>query len=136
MQAAEAAGHVGVAAAKRAATSLTKAALDRGTRDNVTVLVVDLRARSSSNHNSSVTSSTAAVVAGGSQEKGGAVSNDEKPGSDGGVGLQPDTAQQASNSAGDGLQEPQAMQQQHIINGSDSSNVAVAAAVGAQPALS
>ncbi|WIA35807.1 hypothetical protein OEZ86_004194 [Tetradesmus obliquus] len=43
LQAAEASGHSGVAAAKRAATSLTKAALERGTRDNVTVLVVDLR---------------------------------------------------------------------------------------------
>ncbi|KAF6266280.1 phosphatase 2C-like domain-containing protein [Scenedesmus sp. NREL 46B-D3] len=48
LQAAEAAGHVGVAAAKRAATSLTKAALERGTRDNVTVLVIDLRMRGAS----------------------------------------------------------------------------------------
>lgn len=60
MQAAEAAGHTGVAAAKRAATSLTKAALDRGTRDNVTVLVVDLRAKGSSHHSSSTSSSSAA----------------------------------------------------------------------------
>ncbi len=35
----------GVAAAKKAASALTKAALDRGTRDNVTVLVVDLRSK-------------------------------------------------------------------------------------------
>lgn len=59
-QAAEAAGHIGVAAAKRAATSLTKAALDRGTRDNVTVLVVDLRAKglTGSQHNSSTNNSS------------------------------------------------------------------------------
>ncbi len=36
-------GVQGVAAAKKAAASLAKAALDRGTRDNVTVLVIDLR---------------------------------------------------------------------------------------------
>uniref|UniRef100_A0A383W249 protein-serine/threonine phosphatase n=1 Tax=Tetradesmus obliquus TaxID=3088 RepID=A0A383W249_TETOB len=53
LQAAEASGHSGVAAAKRAATSLTKAALERGTRDNVTVLVVDLRLRGASGQVSS-----------------------------------------------------------------------------------
>jgi protein phosphatase 2C len=43
--AAEGQGLQGVAAVKKAAAALTKAALDRGTRDNVTVLVVDLRNR-------------------------------------------------------------------------------------------
>jgi len=41
--AAETQGLLGVAAVKKASAALTKAALDRGTRDNVTVLVVDLR---------------------------------------------------------------------------------------------
>lgn len=40
---AEAQGISGVLAAKKAAAALTKAALDRGTRDNVTVLIIDLR---------------------------------------------------------------------------------------------
>jgi hypothetical protein len=44
-QAAQASGHCGVAAVKRSANALTKAALERGTRDNVTVLVIDLRPR-------------------------------------------------------------------------------------------
>jgi protein phosphatase 2C len=43
LNAAEASGLTGVAAVRKTATALTKAALDRGTRDNVTVLVVDLR---------------------------------------------------------------------------------------------
>lgn len=44
-QAAHTSGHTGVAAVKRSANALTKAALERGTRDNVTVLVIDLRPR-------------------------------------------------------------------------------------------
>lgn len=45
LQAAHTSGHTGVAAVKRSANALTKAALERGTRDNVTVLVIDLRPR-------------------------------------------------------------------------------------------
>lgn len=47
-QAAESSGFGGVAAAKKAAGALTKMALERGTRDNVTVLVVDLRSNAGS----------------------------------------------------------------------------------------
>jgi hypothetical protein len=43
IQAAEERGLDAAAAAKKAAAALTKLALDNGTRDNVTVLVVDLR---------------------------------------------------------------------------------------------
>ncbi|KAI8463333.1 MAG: phosphatase 2C-like domain-containing protein [Monoraphidium minutum] len=43
LRSAEAEGLAGVAAARKAASALTKAALERGTRDNVTVLVVDMR---------------------------------------------------------------------------------------------
>jgi hypothetical protein len=41
--AAEEKGHDAVGAAKKAAVALTKLALESGTRDNVTVLIIDLR---------------------------------------------------------------------------------------------
>jgi protein phosphatase 2C len=67
LHAAEAAGVVGVAAARRAASALTKSALERGTRDNVTCLVVDMRhARAAG-----AAAAAPAVAAGGGQAQVG-----------------------------------------------------------------
>lgn len=62
---AEASGLVGVAAARKAASALTKAALERGTRDNVTVLVVDMRHERAAGAGASPAPAAAAAPGGG-----------------------------------------------------------------------
>jgi len=62
LHATEASGVVGVAAARKAASALTKAALERGTRDNVTCLVVDMRHERAAGAAAAPSTSTAAAA--------------------------------------------------------------------------